>query len=204
MTDHPSMLPWEAALTATRTDAIRALDHALDTPPDTVPDRPFAIGTLSAALWAVRRLKKVQQQITETHAAAAAEIATIKEWEIDRVSELASSVTYFESLLAPWVASQLEGGKKRSLKLLNATLGYHKQPTQLVYDEAEVLAWAKEHRREWLKVTESLLKTPIREDVEKAGEVIRVQDATTGTEHVLVTLDEQPDKFYVTFAKEAE
>lgn len=71
-----------------------------------------------------------------------------------------------------FAAERLAGTKRRSLELLDVTLGYRKAPDKLeVTDESAVIQWARRHMPDAVKVVESVLKTPIKDAVKRGLEV---------------------------------
>jgi hypothetical protein len=81
-------------------------------------------------------------------------------------------VSRFTPALTDFTREQIEGKKERSVKLLFGSLGFRKRPDTLeVTDEAAAVVWAREHVPDAVKVTTSLLKTPVKEYVQGTGEV---------------------------------
>lgn len=163
------------------------------------PVQPFQIDTTAKALWAIRKLARLHAQQADYQQAADAEIAQIKQWLEDVQKPLRDDMSQLESLLAPWVKQQLDGGKRKSLKLLSATVGYRTPPKQLAYDEPGLFEWAKGNRRDWIRVKEELDKAAIRQSVIKDSEVVR--DAN---DKILVGVVQPPETFYIKWADTAE
>ena len=158
---------------------------------------PFRIDSTAKALWAIRKLARLQTQRMDYCRTAEKEIAQIKQWLEDVQKTLIDDMAQLENLLAPWVKTQLEGSKRKSLKLLSATVGYRTPPKQLAYDEPGLFEWAKKNRRDWIRVKEELDKAAIRQSIIKDGEIVR--DAN---DRVLAEALQPPDTFYVKWGKE--
>jgi len=75
--------------------------------------------------------------------------------------------------LQEWVSRNLPP-KKKSIKLLTGTVGFRTRPPRLeVVDENVALEWAKQHAPDVVEIitTERILRVPLKEHFEKAGEV---------------------------------
>lgn len=185
-------------------NAVEALNDLLaDTgndsliPSESTTPSAWRVDSVAKALWIVRRLSQLHQQKADYRNAAHAEIARIKEWADTAERTLTEDIEHLESLLAPWVKEQLAGGKRKSLRLLSATVGYRTPPKQLAYDEPTLLAWAKTERRTWIRVKEELDKSAIRQSVLTDHEVVRDADG-----RLLVDTLQPPETFYVKLATE--
>jgi len=163
------------------------------------PDRPkehFVVDRLERAIWASRKLAAIRRKEAEAKAEAKAQIALITDWLQGVTDECAQEASYFEGLLAPWVLSQIADGKKKSVKLPGVMLGFRAGGKTTVYDEAQLLAWAKAHKPELVRVKEEVAKAALNQAVLKDGEVFRDESGTA-----LVTIEEKPDTFYVKFSE---
>ena len=168
-------------------------------PPIDTRSETWRVDSMGRAMWVIRRLQQLEQQRTAYQQAATEEIARIKQWADDTQQQLTDDIAQLESLLAPWVKRQLDGSKRKSLKLLSATVGYRTPPKQLAYDEPSLLDWAKGNRRDWIRVKEELDKAAIRQSVIKDSEVVR--DAN---DKILVGVVQPPETFYIKWADTAE
>lgn len=161
---------------------------------------PFRVTTLDRALWATRKLAAIRRKEAEAQAEAAAQIALITDWLQGVTNECAQEASYFEGLLAPWVREQIADGKKKSVKLPGATLGYRTGQPRLVYDEAAVIQWAEQAHPEALRVTKAVDKKTLRAIVLEDGEVVR----DPGSGDPLVQIEPPTDTFYVKFTETEE
>jgi len=171
---------------------MRALEEVL------APDRPkegFVVDTLNRAMWASRKLQAIRKKEAEAHAEAKAQMNLIVDWLQGVTDECAQEASYFEGLLAPWVLPQLTK-RSRSVKLPGAVLGFRAGGKTVVYDEATLVAWAKAHRPEFVRVKEEVAKSEVAQAVITDGEVLRDDDGA-----LLVSIEQKPDTFYVKFSE---
>ena len=83
------------------------------------------------------------------------------------VSQLQRKITFFENALKTYTLKELEGSKKKSIKLPYGTLSIKKQHDKYEYDEKEILQWLKEYNQEKFietKVVESINKKELKKE----------------------------------------
>ena len=79
----------------------------------------------------------------------------------------------FGAELEAWTREQLakQFGKRRSVCLPAATLGFRTEPTKLVIaDERALMGWCRLHLPAAIKVTENVLKSEIQNHIKNTGE----------------------------------
>ena len=91
-----------------------------------------------------------------------------------------------------------QGGKKKSVALLNGTLGYRTKAANIVIPaetEADALAWAQENYTQAVKVTTSLSRSAIKEILE--GTPGGVVDKQTGELLTWARVEPAENVFYI-------
>ena len=150
---------------------------------DLVPEAEvFHICDAKTANWVVRKIVDAREYGRRVKIWAAQELHRA-EREEERLLYL------FGGQLDTWAKCELQKlkGRKKSVALPAATLGYRHEPDRLIVsDEQALLVWAKEHCPAAVEVVEKLLKTPINELFVATGEL------PPGTE-----LQTARDKFYI-------
>ena len=146
--------------------------------PDTPAHESFTVDSLRDADWAARHILRHDAEI-ERFTVLAKEL---KKEAIERIAtRLAEIVSdhlkgrdYLVSLLRPWGEVEIaKQGKKKSFKLLSATIGLHTGTGTLeVTDEEKAVAWLEEHGHpECVKVTKTVKKDETKEVIKTSGEV---------------------------------
>lgn len=98
------------------------------------------IDTPSKANYFIKLLKEIYTEIEQVNSFADEEIrrATeqINEFRQDRVKSLNGQVHYYETMLRDYTEREIQGSKKKSVKLPYGTLQIKKTPAKYVYDDA--------------------------------------------------------------------
>ena len=84
----------------------------------------FEVTDESSAEWVLEKLAEKaaeRQQVEEQYQKM---IARYEKWRADSLEKLDSDEAYFNQLLAPWAAEQLEGTKKKSITLPSGRVGF--------------------------------------------------------------------------------
>ena len=144
-------------------------------PPD---KQQFVIRDASDASWVVRKIVE-----------ARARQQRIKDWAQAELQSAQREEKFFLERfgdeLEAWTAENNNG--KKTLRLPDGTLGFrHKRAVIQIQDEDRVLDWCRDHLPEAVKVSESVLKTPLNEHLKETGELPPGCD-----------LDNGGDEFYV-------
>lgn len=131
-----------------------------------LPDR-FAVTDVRTANWVVRRVME-----------ARAYGQAVKEWaeaEATRAGrEEEALLAYFGAGLHQVLAQEIERerGRRKSLKLPAGTIGLRSEPVRLrVEDEEKVIAWAKAHLPQAVRVSERISRTALNEHHAQSGEI---------------------------------
>jgi hypothetical protein len=174
--------------TLDRLNALSRPDGASDT-----PNEGWAVRDLDSASWAARKASE-----------ASAEIARIDAWEqreIDRARAAAAterkrheeSRTFFATALALYLNTLITQGRRtKSLNLPHGTIKFRARQPQLDLDDDAALAYAREHRTDWLRI-----RTDIDRSALKGGVILSdgglVIDSGTGEVLPFARWSPQPD-----------
>jgi phage host-nuclease inhibitor protein Gam len=125
----------------------------------------------------LRRMAAEEAEIERIEAQANDEIERIRVRRDELIEAHGKRLEYLQIIYGPqieeYTRTALEGAKKRSLDFIHGTAGFRNAPPSVeITDESLALAWAGEHCADAIKVTTSLLKTPIKAHIEATGEVV--------------------------------
>ena len=87
-------------------------------------EKRFEVTDMASAEWCMEKLAEKaaeRQQVEEQYQKM---IARYEKWRADSLEKLDSDEAYFNQLLAPWAAEQLEGTKKKSITLPSGRVGF--------------------------------------------------------------------------------
>lgn len=114
----------------------------------------------------IKDLRKEKESIVESAKQALDDYKTkVETFTESNLKTLNYREEYFTNLLENYARQQLQGSKKKSIKLIEGTIGFHKKPLSIKYDDSIALNFLKEHpelSNELTKTTISLDKTKIR------------------------------------------
>jgi hypothetical protein len=153
----------------------------------------FAIKDLEGATWAVRKIERSERNIEEVKAVAAKQIARIQAWVDETTQTERKTIEVMQQLLQPWAEKELQGGKKKSLKVLDFTLGLRKSPPIFNRNEEELFAWANANKYTHTMVTTDWATIKKVSDIRGSQLISEDGEIIPG-----VTVEMPPDKFYVT------
>ena len=115
----------------------------------------------------VKELRKEKEQIFET---AERELrryeVKIEKWKKMMLSPLENKEKFFLQLLQQYAEEQLMGTGKKSMKLIEGTLGFCKKPDKYEYDEKTLLAYLKEKYPDFVRYKASVDKTELKKAAE--------------------------------------
>lgn len=116
----------------------------------------FVIDDLKKAEWALKKIAEHKAACKRIDEFADGEIAKIQDWAHEQTKSHEDDIKYFESLLMPFAASELQGKKTKTIKLPAGKMSFKKNTTY-ERDEKAVLEFVKENGMgEYLKVKETL------------------------------------------------
>lgn len=157
----------------------------------------FQIETMEQANYITRKLKELraeQEQIEET---AKRELRRYEDkvntWKEKTLSPLQNQEQFYMSLLESFARQKLEGSNKKSLKLIEGTIGFRKQQDKYEYDDKVLTAYLEENHKDLVKYKAS----PDKIALKKAGEVKNGVLYINGKAVPGVTIIPQDEKFEV-------
>lgn len=87
--------------------------------------------------------------------------------------ELGHLARTYEPLFEEYTRRQVEGSKTRSVKYIHGVTGFRKLPASLdIDDETVAEEWSRENLPDAIKITTSILKTPLQAHIETTGEAV--------------------------------
>lgn len=149
----------------------------------------------------VKRIKAIRKEKEDVEALAKKALddyaTKVQVFTETKLNPLEYQEQYLLGLLETYAAQRLDGSKKKSIKLIEGTIGFHKRPLMIAYDEPVVLEFMKQHpdiARKFTKTTISLDKTQIR----KAGVFDDANQCTLDDVKIPgISAEVQPDSFSV-------
>lgn len=115
----------------------------------------------------IKRYKNIVAQmneIEETSKEALSKYADkVNTWKESCLMPLQRKLQYYETLLQQYAKHQLEGSNKKSLKLIEGTIGFRTPPVKFNYNDEEVLYWLKQvNASDYLKETTTINKEALK------------------------------------------
>ncbi len=127
-----------------------------ETTPEVEDGERFVIDSIDKAVWAVGKIKERRAELAEVDAFVERQIMQIKAWREKKAESIGNDVMFFESLLKPYAAAQVEGKKSKSVKLPNGTLSFKKSAPNYTKDEGALLEFVKAEAPDCIKTKESV------------------------------------------------
>lgn len=138
------------------------LDEYLDEQSGVEEVQRFTVTDNDTADWAIRKIVGYQDKIKEARELVEKRIMQYNKWLDDTTKENERQIAFFEGLLLPFAEKQLQGSKKKSIKLPNGTIGFRKSGANFFRDEQPVTGkdekltkFVKENAPDYLVVTET-------------------------------------------------
>ena len=131
-----------------------------------VEQEGFSVKDQQTAEWVVRRIAESRKRQNEIDELYQAEMFRLKTWKEKEMQKEQSNIEYFETVLKPWAQEQ---GK--SVSLPSGKVRFRKMQDKFIYDDQMVIAWAKQHLPEAIRVKEELEKKAIKDHVKATGEL---------------------------------
>lgn len=114
----------------------------------------FQVTDIGSAEWCLKKIAEKEKEKSKLVEEYTAYMNKIQETLTDNVKSLDSAIEFFKGKLLQYALQQLEGTKKRSVKLPSGTLSFSKSTT-FERDEAKMMAYFRENCPEFIKVKES-------------------------------------------------
>lgn len=165
------------------------------------------IDSIQKANYFVKVIAAIKKDIEDINLLCNGEIekvtARVNEYRGSVIQPLENQIGYYEKLLQNFTERELEGSRKRSIKLPYGTLSMKKQQPKWDYgDEKELIKWLQENKCESLlteKTTHSLDKKCLKDivDVTNDGVLLTIPGEKEPLVIPGVSVVEQADKFTI-------
>lgn len=116
----------------------------------------WRVDSMSAADWALRKIRARRAEMAEIKKYADTEKARIDMWLKEQTETLQRDVDFFEAQLKPFVADALEGKKTKTMKFPCGSCSFKKSTPSFTKDEAVLLQYVKENDSQYINVKESV------------------------------------------------
>lgn len=145
----------------------------------------------------VKKVKELEAYKEATNETARQAIEDYKDkverWRQQEVESLERSIEYFSELLQSFARQQLEGSSKKSLKLIEGTVGFKAQPPKIEYDDKVLVEFLEKNKPEYVRYTPA----PKKDELKKKAEIKDGRLFLDGKPVEGVIAEEREDKFYV-------
>lgn len=105
----------------------------------------FHIENMDQANYYIKKYKELDQEEQTINETAKEYLNSYKEkvdsWQNKVLEPIQNKKNYYEYLLKEYASNQLQGTKKKSIKLIEGTLGFRKSNPNIIYDENEMLEY---------------------------------------------------------------
>lgn len=131
-----------------------------------IDNENYKILDSSQANFFLRRIKELEDEKALINSSCDNEINSFKEkierYRNEKNKNIEGTIAYFTSLLEKYAHSELDGTKKKSLKLPFGTLQFKKSPDKYEYDDKAVFNMVKENNLyDFIRVKEELNKSSL-------------------------------------------
>lgn len=159
----------------------------------------YAIDSDSAANYFCKLVKENEEEINKINKYVDDELEQIRirydNYRNEQISSLEKQNIYYKNMLEMYTHKQLEGKKKKSIKLPYGTLQIRKQQPEIEYNK-EALEWLEQNKPEYINITQT--KKVDRNKIKKDGFISNSNILYIDEIEVPgVTITERPDKFEV-------
>lgn len=161
-------------------------------------DAGFIIDTPQQANYVLRKVKEIRKQAEDVRVTAQQEVdkyaAKVQVWADKQLSQMEYSENYFLSLLEDYARSHIDpNGKKKSLSLIDGTVGFRKATDKYEYQDDILISALQEKHPELIEMKPSLKKAELKK-------IIKVKEDGVYLDDILLTgltVTPQPEKFEV-------
>ena len=162
----------------------------------------YLVNDKAQADYFIRLSKQCEEEINDVKAYIEAEkeryLAILENYLIEQITTIEKRKQFYDDALETYTHRELEGSKKRSIKLPHGTLSLKKQQPHYVYQEEDLLNWAKDSCPDIVKTTVPEPKTSI--DKKKLKEQAMIVDGSlfiNGLEVPFVSVEIKDDAFSI-------
>ena len=159
------------------------------------PDRRWVVLTSGEADWALRKLRRIESEITEACELVNAQKAKLDEFLRREMERLEPQAEHWKTLLSEWHRQKLMADDKaKTLHLPAGTLTARKAPDGIrITDEDALLALLQEQAPEYVrtKVSTEVDRAAVKAAVLKDGEIIEFVEVVPGEVRFSVAFDSE-------------
>ena len=160
------------------------------------------IQSSSQAEYFLRVIKKYYDKVEEIkkHAEEQAilpqrQLEAIEAWRNAEAEKQLKKAAYFEALLEEYARRQLEGSKKKSIKLVEGVLSIRSSGPEIIYDDAKLIEWLNKYAPQYLLQVPKPAKAELKKDaVIKDGKMLLNGEIVDG-----IAAEDRPDKFSISW-----
>lgn len=116
----------------------------------------WRVDSMSAADWALRKIRSRRMEIEELKKFAAAQKAQIDSWLEEQTESLQDDIDFFEAKLKPFVADALEGKKTKTLKFPCGACSFKKSAPKFTKDEEVLTQWVLLNEKDYINTKYSV------------------------------------------------
>lgn len=132
-----------------------------------IENEKFAIVSDEQANFFLRRLEEVRSEKDKINNTCNQEIerftARVNNFRAKEMLSLENTERYFCTLLESYARKQLEGTKKKSIKLPFGTMSFKKSPTKMVYDDEVLMNYIKTNNLvDFIRIKEEINKKDLK------------------------------------------
>ena len=158
----------------TQKNLLDFIDEMEDNELEQTSSNYFRIENLEQANYYIKKYKELTKEEQTINETAKDYLENYKEkvssWQEKVLGPIQSKKDYYEYLLKEYASNQLEGSKKKSIKLVEGTLGFRKSSPSLVYDEQEMINYLVNEKYN------GLYKTSYKIDKKALQSVTKIKD----------------------------
>ncbi len=137
----------------------------------------YLINDKSQADYFIKLSKQCEEDINDVKQYIEAEkeryLALLENYMIDQITAIEKRKQFYDDALEAYIHRELDGTKKRSIKLPHGTLALKKQQPHYTYEDTDIIDWAKEMCPDLVKTNIPEPKTTIdKKKLKEQGEII--------------------------------
>ncbi len=139
--------------------------------PEEHQSQGFLVDSAEKAEWALSKIARSEHRIQELAALAEAAKARI-DARLEEITKAdRATVARLGDMIRPWASVEVaQNGKRKSIQLLNGTVGFRQSPASLVVtDEAAAVAWLEANGGAFVRVKKSVDKLGLKKAIEEGG-----------------------------------
>ena len=143
----------------------------------------------------VKELQREKEEIEQTAQFAIEEYQKkVEKWKKQKLSPIENTIEYFSNLLDSFARYKLEGSSKKSLKLIEGTIGYRSQAPKYNYeDEKALVEFLEKNAPDFLRYKKEPDKSQLKKQAEVVDGKLYIDDKLVEG----ITVEERGDAFYV-------